>query len=256
LRRALALVVVALLWIAAVSPVRAERLVTALSSQTIEITSGFTGERLTLFGNIEPDSGEREEGLMGPYNVAVIIEGPLMSQVARQESNRFGIWSNTDQVLFKDFPSFYRVLASGRLSDLSNPVELTERAVLPEDRARVSAQAEWWKATVFGRQLVRLMTEKGLVGVDEHGVQFLSSTAFSASVSFPSDITNGPFLARVLVFKDGEIVAEKVEGFGVRKVGFERFLGNAARQYGLVYGFACVLLAIGTGWIGGVVFRR
>ena len=36
----------------------------------------------------------------------------------------------------------------------------------------------------------------------------------------------------------------------------ERFLELAATQQPALYGIACVLLAIGTGWLGGVVFRR
>ena len=240
----------------AASPVRAERVVTTLSNQDVEVSSSFAGEKLTIFGNIEADTGAPARSVEGPYHAVIVIEGPRQSRVARQESNRLGIWSNTDQVVFKDFPSYYHVLASGKLADLADPVLLTELKILPEDQARFAADADWWKATVFGRELVRLMTARGLIGIDEQGVQFLSETAYSARMTLPSDITNGPFVAHTYVLKDGAIVAEDVQGFSVRKVGFERFLGNSARQYALPYGLVCVLLAIGTGWLGGVVFRR
>ena len=42
----------------------------------------------------------------------------------------------------------------------------------------------------------------------------------------------------------------------MRKIGFERFLGLAAQQQPLLYGLVCVILALFTGWLGGVVFRR
>lgn len=240
----------------AAGPAEAERLVSSLSSQDIEISQSFAGEKLTLFGNIEPDTGELQGSVVGPFNVIIVVEGPLSTRVAREQTNRLGIWSNTDQVLFKDFPSYYHVLASGRLADITNIVTLTEKTILPEDQARLSAQAGWWKSMIFGRELVRLMTEKGLFGVDEQAVQFLSDTAYTARVTLPSDITNGPFIAHTYVFKRGAIIAERAEGFAVRKVGFERFLGNAARQYALAYGVICVILALGTGWLGGVIFRR
>jgi uncharacterized protein (TIGR02186 family) len=252
--RAAALLLLALVALVAV-PASAERLVTSLSNPEVEISSSFAGEKLTMFGNIEPDVGA--SGLAeGPFHVIIVIEGPLQGRVARQESNTIGIWSNTDQVVFKDFPSYYHVLADTRLTDIASIIVLSEKNILPEDRARQAAQAGWWKATIFSRELVRLMTQQGLVGVEEQGVQFLSDTAYSARVTLPSDITNGRFIAHTYVFRQGVIVADDVEGFTVRKVGFELFLGNAARQYPLPYGIVCVLLAIGTGWLGGVVFRR
>ncbi|MDP3315795.1 MAG: TIGR02186 family protein, partial [Devosia sp.] len=58
------------------------------------------------------------------------------------------------------------------------------------------------------------------------------------------------------LFKDGEIIARKTNGFSVRKIGFESFLGLASRQQPLLYGLVCVVLAVFTGWLGGVVFRR
>jgi uncharacterized protein (TIGR02186 family) len=247
------LLVIALAMLA--SPALAERLVSTLSNADVEISSSFAGERLTLFGSIEPDPGSNAT-LTGPYHVIIAVEGPLSTRIAREQSSRLGIWSNTDQVVFKDFPSYYRVLASDRLRDITDEVTLTEANILPEDRARLSAQATWWRAAVFGRELVRLMTEKGFFGVDEQGVQFLSDTAYTARLTLPSDITPGRFIAHTYVFKDGTMLAHQVEGFAVRKVGFERFIGNAARQYPLIYGIVSVLLALGTGWLAGVVFRR
>jgi uncharacterized membrane protein YfcA len=42
----------------------------------------------------------------------------------------------------------------------------------------------------------------------------------------------------------------------VVKVGFEQFVAQAAREYGLLYGFATALMALLTGWLASVVFRK
>jgi hypothetical protein len=52
------------------------------------------------------------------------------------------------------------------------------------------------------------------------------------------------------------VVAERSEGFTVRKSGFENFVFVASRQQPLLYAIVCVILALGTGWLAGVVFRR
>lgn len=233
-----------------------EKLVSTLSNDDISITSSFDGETLTLFGNAEPDTGSDQKFVEGPFHVIVVVTGPEADWVARRKTNVAGIWLNTEQVRFEKFPSYFQVIASAKLTDITDPATLATERILPLTRAELSVEAGWWNSAVFANELVRLMTEKGRYGIRENAVNFLSETAFSASVPLPSDVPNGRFLAHTYLFKDGKIVAEKSDGFLVRKTGFERFLGTAAVTYPLLYGLVCVMLALFTGWLGGVVFKR
>jgi len=253
-RRVLAAVLAALLLL--VTPAAAQRLITQMSSDTIEITSSFDGERLTFFGQIAPEAGAGLDTVQGPYQVVITVIGPTQTRVAREKSRVFGVWINTDQVEFHNFPSYFHVLSSARLRDITDVTTLTTNHILPESYTVTPTSAGWWHTAVFGRQLVRLMTEEGLFGVQENGVQFLSNNFYSARLTLPSDAPPGPYLALTYVFKNGELVARRSEGFAVRKIGFERFLALSAVQYPLAYGVVCVLLALATGWLGGVVFRR
>ena len=79
---------------------------------------------------------------------------------------------------------------------------------------------------------------------------------YSAQLVLPSNAPPGPYIAQTYLFKNGEIIARKSDGFAVRKIGFERFLALASTQSPLLYGLACVVLALFTGWLGGVLFRR
>ena len=87
-------------------------------------------------------------------------------------------------------------------------------------------------------------------------VNFLSDTFYSARLTLPSNAPPGPYLALTYVFKDGKVIARKSEGFSVSKIGFERFVALAAVQQPLLYGIVCVVLALFTGWLGGVIFKR
>jgi len=246
--------VLALLLMLTASGAGAEKLASTVSSATVQITSSFDGAVLSLFGTIEPDT--RGAALTGPYNVVVVITGPLQDRVTRLKTNNWGIWTNTDQVTFKQFPSFYVVLASGKLDNIASPQIIAEQSVLPDQQARDAAQVQGVKAEEFGTQLVRLMTQEHHFAVEEDGVRFLSDTAYVGQVTLPSDVANGPFLAHTLVLKDKQLVAEGTQGFSVRKTGFENFVFVASRQQPLLYGIVCVILALGTGWLAGVVFRR
>ena len=182
--------------------------------------------------------------------------GPTQNRVARQMTHNLGIWLNTDQVTFPDFPSYFHVLSSGRLSDITNLTTLTAEKILPEAHTLMNNDAGWWKTAVFGRELVRLMTEQGLFGVDENAINFPTENFYSARLTLPSNAPPGPYLALTYVFQNGEVIARKSEGFAVRKIGFERFLAIASTQQPFAYGVVCVLLALFTGWAGGVIFRR
>lgn len=237
-------------------PAQAERLISSLSRSEVLITSSFDGETLTFFGNVEPEAGAANTVLVGPYHIIIVVTGPLQNRVARRKTNFFGIWINTEQVVFEAFPSYFHVLSDARLEDITDPVTLAGLEILPEQQARFSAQAGWWDSVVFGTELVRLMREKGHFGVNEQGVIFRSNTLYSSQLALQSDVPPGPYIAHTYLFKDGVLIAQRSDGFSVRKSGFERFLGLAAIQQPLLYGIAAVILALFTGWLGGVVFRR
>jgi uncharacterized protein (TIGR02186 family) len=240
--------------IAMAAPATAEKLVSTLSSQQVLITSSFDGTVLSLFGSIEGDTPEQVAS--GPYNVVIVIEGPRQDRVTRIKTSNFGIWSNTDHVAFEHFPSFYAVVSSGKLDNIIDPLLLSQYAIDPLDQARAAAQSTGAKAERFSRELVRLMQEEGHFVTRDDGIRFLSDTAYAMNITLPSDVANGPFSVHTFVFKNKLLVADRSEGFVVRKSGFENYVFVASKQQPLLYGIVCVLLALGTGWLAGVVFKR
>tara|TARA_R110002020_G_scaffold178334_6_gene371334 strand:+ start:2455 stop:3216 length:762 start_codon:yes stop_codon:yes gene_type:complete len=235
---------------------QAERLVSQLSNDSIEITSSYDGERMTFFGSIAPDAGSEQKFVTGPFHVVIVIQGPTQNRVAREKTHNFGIWLNTDQVEFDNFPSYLHILSSGRLTDITDIATLTANAIVPEAYTLAASTADWWKTEIFSRELIRLMGEEGLFGIQDNGVNFLSDNFYSARLTLPSNAPPGPYVALTYVFKDGQVIARKSEGFSVRKIGFERFLAQSAVQQPLLYGLICVVLALFTGWLGGAIFKR
>ena len=245
-----------LLCLLLVPAARAERLVSQLSNESIEITSSFDGERMTFFGSVAPDAGSEEKFVTGPFHVVIVVLGPTQDRVAREKTHNFGIWLNTDKVEFDNFPSYLHVLSSARLTDIADITTLTANAIVPEAYTMAASTSDWWKTEIFSRELIRLMGEDGLFGVQENAVNFLSDNFYSARLTLPSNAPPGPYVALTFVFKDGQVIARKSEGFSVRKIGFERFIALSAVQQPLLYGLVCVILALFTGWLGGAIFKR
>jgi uncharacterized protein (TIGR02186 family) len=241
------------LGLASIMPLAApgEELVTAISDEVLLIDTAFDGALLSFAGEIRPGVGADVVSYAGAYHVVVVVQGPGQSMAVRRSSNVLGIWLNTEQSTFDDVPGFYWVLASGRLDGIVSEFSPSRPLLAPLPKLdTISGEAE------LGRELGRLMTQQGYFGVDEQGVQFRSRRLYTARLNMPHDLPTGLYLARTYVLRDGVVVARHSESFSVRVVGLERWLGDLAQQQPLVYGLACVLLALSVGWLGGVMFKR
>ena len=67
-----------------------------LAEDHVDITTGFTGSRVVLFGIKET-----------PGDVAVTISGPDRKMVVRRKEQVFGLWINRKSAEFLDVPVYY-----------------------------------------------------------------------------------------------------------------------------------------------------
>ena len=79
---------------------------------------------------------------------------------------------------------------------------------------------------------------------------FLTPTVFRAEIPLPAEAPIGNYDVDVKLFADGALLARANSAFEIVKVGFEQFVANAARDYGLLYGLATAMMALMTGWFG------
>jgi uncharacterized protein (TIGR02186 family) len=66
----------------------------------------------------------------------------------------------------------------------------------------------------------------------------------------------GDYDVDVKLFADNAMIARTSSAFEIIKVGFEQFVASAARDYSVLYGLATAAMALMTGWLASVVFRR
>lgn len=235
----------------------AERLVVSLSNHRVMITSNYTGVELVLFGSVERDDARPARGT--PYDIVATITGPRESLRARRKRRVLGIWVNTESRTFVDPPSYLAVLASRPLDAIVG-AEVQRRLQLgiantpfPElihnDIGAVSNDP-------FRAALVRLMQERDLYSEKPNAVTFLTPTLFRASLSLPAQVPIGSYAVDVKLFTEGALIGETDSAFEVVKVGFEQFVVSAGRDHGVLYGMATAGLALLTGWIASVAFRR
>ncbi len=250
-----ALFVVAFL--ADAGPAAAERLVASQTNHRVMITSSYTGVELVLFGSIERDAASPPRG--GTYDIVATVIGPRETLRTRRKQRVLGVWVNTASRTFVDPPSYLAVLANRPLDAIAGAE--TQRRLqlgiadtpLPElinnDIGEVANDP-------FRAALVRLMRERGLYTEEANGVTFLTPTLFRAAISLPAEVPIGNYTVDVKLFADGNLIAHTDSAFEIVKVGFEQFMVDAAHEHGLLYGLATAMMALLTGWIASVAFRR
>ena len=257
IRLPLATLVIVALFAGGARATGAERLVVSLTNHRVMITSSYTGVELVLFGSVERDATGGSRG--APYDIVATITGPRESLRARRKERVLGIWVNTESRMFVDPPSYLAVLASRPLDAIAGP-ETRRRLRLgitntpfPEfvhnDIGEVSNDP-------FRAALVRLMRDRTLYSEKPNAVTFLTPTLFRASLSLPAQVPIGSYAVDVKLFAEGAMIAETDSAFEIVKVGFEQFVVSQSREHGLLYGMATAAMALLTGWIASIAFRR
>jgi len=248
---ALALIILA-------SPAHAERLITTLSTSRVLIYSNFTGADVVLFGSVERDA--QTVARRGGYDIVVTVTGPREDILTFRKERVFGIWVNADSRTFVKAPSYLTVLSNRTITDIAdiNTLRRTQtglaRTLLPQE---ISGDiADSIRDDPFRQAFLRLKVERNLYRETQNGVTFLTPALYRAAIPIPDNAPTGNYDVDVKLFADGALLSRTQTALEVVKVGFEQVVANAARDYGLLYGLATALMALLTGWLASVVFRK
>ncbi|SDT94084.1 TIGR02186 family protein [Stappia sp. ES.058] len=243
--------------VAVVAPARAENLISALSSDRVNIESNFTGTRIVVFGEISRDA--LTVARPDPYDLAVVVSGPEQQVTTRRKGRFMGIWVNRDSETFENVPSFLAVHTTRA------PYEMASRTVLERHRIglnnlnlpiAVASDVPIGDRDNFRAAFLRLRIQSGLYQEETESIEFLSDSLFRTSVSLPANVPVGEYTVSTYLLRGGALLAQAEERLTIAKSGFEQFTYRLAYQNSALYGLLAVALAIFTGWLAGVIFRR
>ncbi len=233
-------------------PAWAESVVLGLSQNEIAITTSFDGSEILVFGAVK-----REEPVPDgpPLEVIVTVAGPSVPVMVRRKDKRFGIWVNTDAVEVDRAPSFYAVATSGLLRDVLRDIEdLRYQISVPRAIRSVGAPMSIKDATLFTDALIRIRSNQDLYQLQENHVVVDQQTLFRGRIELPAALTEGAYVTRIFLTRDGTVVSNYQTTIDVRKVGLERWLFGLSREQPLVYGLMSLAIAIMAGWGASAAF--
>jgi uncharacterized protein (TIGR02186 family) len=239
-------------------PARAERLIVSVSNHRVTVTPNYSGEELVLFGSVEKDA--QTPAGRNNYDLVVTVAGPRADMVTRRKERRFGIWINTDSRQFLKVPTYLALFSNRPFDTIASP-EVQRRQQLGLNNVLLTQRVGGDYADVvpddaFRSAFVRLRRQHGLYREETSAVTFLTPTLFRTGIPLPAEVPIGLYNVEIKLFADGALVAKTETAFEIVKVGFEQFVATTAQQHGFVYGLITAFMALMTGWMASIVFRK
>jgi uncharacterized protein (TIGR02186 family) len=246
--RLLLLLLVVLLGPPAPAGAQEAPLVVDLSNRNIEVSTGFTGADLLVFGATEAAIGP------GGDEILVVVRGPTRPVVVRRKVRALGIvWVNGPAARFAGVPGFYAIAGTRPAWQLL-PEGDRQNNGLGLDALPLNSTGA--RNPQFRAALLALEKESGVWLEDAATVEIGANRLFHVRVPLPAAVPTGDYRVEVLLVRSRRIHARQEMEFRVDRVGIADRVATVAHAEPLVYGVVCVLLAAFAGWFGSVLFRR
>ncbi len=232
--------------IAATAQAAQPKITTALATDHIDITAGFTGARLSLFGTKE-----------GEGDVAIVVQGPQRDMTVRRKDKIAGAWMNRSWVTFKQVPVYYSYAASAPLENLANEQILKANHIGLDSLEPVSdSWASEQQFKEFRAALIRNRQKAGLIAKEGQKVNEIGHNFFRVDFDLPANVHPGNYQIRTFYFSGGTVRDVKTSYLRVANVGISAQILDFARGSALSYGLLCVFMAAFAGWFSNRIRRR
>jgi len=218
-----------------------------LASDHVDITLGFNGANLSLFGV--------KGGMQG--DVAIIVRGPTHSMVVRRKQPVMGIWVNRSSVKFSDVPVYYDFAASVPEESLAN-AEMRKEYGIGLDALFFETKDKKDKADLqrFREALIRNKQIQGHFPLEPKPVKYISDNFFRADFYVPPNVPTGDYIIETFLFDGDVIKSHNKTNLRVAQIGFNYNINTFAHDRGLLYGFVSVMFALLSGWSAFAFMRR
>ena len=216
-----------------------------LAEPRVDITTGFNGARVVLFGTTAEDNPQ----------LAVTLKGPKQTIVMRQKKRTLGAWMNRDSMEFRIVPTYYDYALS--ISEDAFAQSVLEQGEIGVDRLGFYAEDEAAPDMIanFRDALIRERQEKGFYPVAAGEILFLNPRFFKVSFDLPPGVPTGNYTIEAMAISDAQITARETRTLQVGQVGFNARVYLFADEHSFLYGVFAVLMALAAGW-GAFTFLR
>jgi uncharacterized protein (TIGR02186 family) len=217
-----------------------------LAEDHVDITTGFNGAHLTLFG-VQEEAGD----------IAIVITGPEEEMVVRRKEKIAGIWMNRKSMTFENVPVFYSYALEKPEKDMAPPERLMENRIgmaslrfMPEERKTKPEELKTFQdALIRNRQAQRAFPQK------PEKITFISDKFFRTTFYIPPNVATGRYEVKTYLLKNGRVQDISTTDVKVAQVGASAAINDFSHTWSLAYGMLCVLMAVTIGWFSNSIRR-
>lgn len=213
-----------------------------LASNHIDVTVGFDGSSIELFGD------RRDKKAV----VAVVIEGPKKNVTIWQKAKVMGTWINRHYVTFKEIPTYYHYAISADNIGKALSRVMTKNAIGHEalfNKVNNDKNKNRKNISVFQDALLNKNYDLGVYFEKPAEIKFINDNFFHISFDVPPSAPTGDYKIHSFLIKNGKVVNHATDSLKVEQVGLNAFIYNSARDYSFAYALICIFLAMFFGWL-------
>lgn len=218
-----------------------------ISPDAVRISTFFAGRTIELSGSTGPSA-----------DVVIEVVGPQEEALFHLKGRVGPLWMNVEEVELKHAPHLYLLLTSknAESGDVLAELGFGLRQV---EKVMTVHPADLGKDEIF-EQFLKLKHSQGLYGEQKGAIGYdppnNGRRGFHGEFFLPSSTAPGAYRIVATAFDDGRVVDHTVRDLWVTEAGVVKAIHNLAVNHGLVYGTACVVVALIVGAIVGMVFKR
>ncbi|WP_019222314.1 TIGR02186 family protein [Bartonella rattaustraliani] len=225
-----------------------------VTTNTITVDAHFDGRDLYIAGvleNIDPLYSRQNR-----YDVIVCLEGQSRPMVMREKKRNAGVWINTDSLVFKNVPLFYSMVTTRELEDIASVEDYKRLGLGLSYLSLQTDEQDQAKIRTFRDELIKSQKAKKLYNEEVGGVRFGSGILFTAHFQLPANTPVGHYKVRAYLFRDGQFIDSATTNLEIVKAHIAYTIFHAAHQHSFLYGLIAVIVAISTGFLCRLIFRK
>jgi uncharacterized protein (TIGR02186 family) len=228
--------------------VQAATLKLELAHERVDITTGFDGTSLAIFGVTDAPRAD----------IIVTLSGPQRTVIVRKKGRVGGAWMNTDSIEFRRVPSYYDYAMTRPDAQIA-PEDVLESHSVGINHLGLYSETSFedtQKNSQFKDSLLSNMQQRGFYPLRYKSVTMIEPTFFRASFALPPGVPTGIYTVKGLLIQDGKVAAQESKSVQVGQVGFNARVYLFATQNSFFYGIVTILIALISGWAAFTFLRR
>jgi uncharacterized protein (TIGR02186 family) len=224
-----------------------QNFVSGISSNEINISSNFTGQKILLFG-AKSNAGK----------LIVAVRGPEKNFLVTKKGRTFGVWHNSKRIKFENASSYYFIFSTFDDNLVSD--DLLKKLGIGSANLNYNIQSsdsfDKNEKINFKFELINNLKDKKLFSTNAGRIDFLDESLFKVELEFPKNVTQGVYNVDIYFVNDKMVESFQTIPIYVNQVGLSAKIYNSAYNNSFLYGVLAVIIALIIGWIANYLFAR